>query len=54
MNTELDCDHPDKTTLLAILAIGNEEIDQRKFRDAQSVFLELDEMDSIQPITRLS
>lgn len=45
MNKKHDCTDSDQTTLLAILALGADEIDQEKYRDVEDLFLELDKVD---------
>ncbi|WP_434593286.1 hypothetical protein J3Q09_25735 [Pseudomonas sp. R4-83] len=40
--------HPDQVTLLAILALGSEEIDRGNYAGAEAIFIELDALDSDQ------
>lgn len=40
--------HPDQITLLAILALGSEEIDRGNYAGAEAIFIELDALDSDQ------
>ena len=46
MDKNHDCADTDPTTLLAILALGADEIVQGKYKDAEDLFLELDNVDS--------
>ncbi|RRW57247.1 hypothetical protein PspCFBP13508_16315 [Pseudomonas sp. CFBP13508] len=48
MNKKHNGVHPDQITLLAILALGSEEIDRGNYTNAEDVFLELDELDPAQ------
>ncbi|WP_426201826.1 hypothetical protein [Pseudomonas sp. TWP3-1] len=48
MNKKQDCAHPDQRTFLAILALSAKEIEQGKYKDAETLFFELDEMDTVQ------
>ncbi|MBC3774648.1 hypothetical protein [Pseudomonas sp. SWRI99] len=44
MNKKHNGVHPDQITLLAILALGSEEIDRGNYTNVEDVFLELDEL----------
>ena len=46
MDSNNDCFQDEQIALLAILAMGTEEIAQGKIRDVEDVFAELDEVES--------